>query len=119
MSIGLGADPLFTAYVAVLVVTGVGTVVFAGTAMGGEATAYRLVAAVAGLGMLGYGAYAALLSSRADDSILWQAFFAPVVLAALVAREVRDRRRAALDAPPVPRRRAAARSARGVVGPRV
>ena len=99
MNIDFAAEPLFSAYAVMLVITGLGTIAFAATGMGAEAVTTRLVAAVMGLAMAGYGVYLAFFFTGTDYHILWQVFFAPVVLIAVVLKGIADRREAALDGP--------------------
>ena len=99
MNIDVSAEPLFFAYTVLLVLTGVGTMVFAVTGMRDEAVITRAVGGVVGLAMFGYGVYLAFVYTGIDYQILWQVFFAPFVLLAVVVKGIVDRREAALDGP--------------------
>ena len=99
VNIDVSAEPLFFAYTVLLVLTGVGTMVFAVTGMRSEAVITRAVGGVVGLAMFGYGLYLAFVYTGTDYQILWQVFFAPFVLLAVVVKGIADRREAVLDGP--------------------
>jgi hypothetical protein len=100
MNIDFGADPTFSSYVLLLMLSGIVMVIMA-TPKVRSTPFLRLLNVVLGLGFFGYGFYLAFLFQGTSYFLFFQAFIVPI---ALVLRTVQGalaaRRAAARIAPP-------------------
>jgi hypothetical protein len=86
MNIDFSAHPGFSAYVLLLMFSGLVMLVMASPTVKRSTTALRAINALFGLGFLGYGIYLAFIFDGGHYMIFFQAFILPVLL---IVRTVR------------------------------
>ena len=102
MNIDFGADPGFSAYVLLLMLSGIVMVVLATPVVRDSPVWLRIVNAVAGLGFFGYGVYLAFFFQGGSYLIFFKAFILPVVLAFKTVRDILANPRRTTPAAAVP-----------------
>jgi hypothetical protein len=80
LNIDFQADPGFSAYVVLLMVSGIAMLVLASPTVKRSTTGLRALNALFGLGFLGYGFYLAFIFHGGGYLIFFKAFILPVVL---------------------------------------
>lgn len=81
MNIDFSADPKFSAYVLLLMATGIAMVVLASPAVRQSSMFLRVLNTVVGLGFFGYGFYLTFLwDTQGTYLMFFKAFFLPAVL---------------------------------------
>ena len=97
-NIDFSNEPLFSSYVIMLILTGIGTFAFALTGLRNESVGKRVGAVALSLGMFGYGTYLAFIFEGGTYHVFWQVFLAPVVLISVVASSLSERKKAVVAA---------------------
>ena len=103
MNIDFSASPGFSAYVVLLLISGVAMLVIAALNSGGQSAGWRIFNAVVGVAFLGYGVYLAFVFTGGTYLIVFKAFILPIVLIVNFFRSLRARNTdAAAPSPYVP-----------------
>jgi hypothetical protein len=97
VNIDFSAAPGFSAYVLLLMITGLGMVVMASPAVRQSTLVLRVLNTVVGLGFFGYGFYLAFLFDGGSYWMFFQAFVLPIVLIFRTVQAARLSRRAAAE----------------------
>lgn len=95
MNIDFSAAPGFSAYVLLLMFSGIAMVVLASPAVKRSTLPLRILNTVVGLGFFGYGFYLAFLFDGGEYWMFAKAFVLPVVLALRTVQAARARSKAA------------------------
>ncbi|MGZ6776178.1 MAG: hypothetical protein ACXVGD_16735, partial [Blastococcus sp.] len=98
MNIDFQADPGFSAYVVLLMVSGIAMLVLASPTVKRSTTGLRALNALFGVGFLGYGFYLAFLFHGGGYLIFFKAFILPVLLILRTIRSARASRSQELPA---------------------
>ena len=102
MNIDFANHPAFSAYVLLLMFSGLVMVFVASPAVRQSKLWLRVLNAVIGLGFFGYGFYLAFLFQGGSYLIFFKAFFVPVVLILRTVQASRAARAQAAVLPPAP-----------------
>ncbi|TQF04196.1 hypothetical protein E6W39_20655 [Kitasatospora acidiphila] len=95
VNIDFSAEPLFSSYVVLLLVSGVAMVAIGVLNIGGALSAgWRAFNAIAGLGFVGYGIYLGFIFQGGSYIMFFKAFILPVVLIAQWVRSLGARKNA-------------------------
>ena len=98
VNIDFQTDPGFSAYVVLLMVSGIAMLVMASPTVKRSTTGLRALNALFGLGFLGYGFYLAFLFHGGGYFIFFKAFILPVLLILRTVRSARASRSHGLPA---------------------
>ncbi|MEV4556373.1 hypothetical protein AB0K51_05160 [Kitasatospora sp. NPDC049285] len=102
MNIDFGAEPLFSWYVVLLLISGVAMVGIGLLNNSGLSNGWRIFNAVAGVGFVGYGFYLGFLFEGGTYMIFFKAFILPVVMVVNFVRSLANRTRATASVPAQP-----------------
>lgn len=101
MNLDFSADPLFSWYVVLLLISGVVMFGLGCTSSARQSTGWRVFNVLAGLGFVGYGIYLGFIFEGGSYIIFFKAFILPVVVIVNFFRSLAARRQAA-PVPPAP-----------------
>jgi hypothetical protein len=79
LNFDFSAQPLFSWYVVLLLISGVVMVGIGAVNLGGLSTGWRIFNAIAGVGFIGYGIYLGFFFEGVSYIIFFKAFIVPVV----------------------------------------
>jgi hypothetical protein len=99
MNIDFSQQPGFSTYVLLLIFSGALTVLFATPAFGRSTAVLRLLNAIVGMAMIGYGIYLGFIFTGGHYVIVFKAFVVPLVL---VIRSLLSIRRSKAASPTAP-----------------
>ncbi|WP_152628001.1 hypothetical protein [Streptacidiphilus neutrinimicus] len=80
MNIDFSSSPGFSAYVVLLLVSGIAMLVIAALNSSGQTTGWRIFNAIVGVGFFGYGIYLGFVFTGGSYLILFKVFILPVAL---------------------------------------
>ncbi|WP_052434910.1 hypothetical protein [Streptacidiphilus melanogenes] len=95
MNIDFSSSPGFSAYVVLLLISGIAMLVIAALNSSGQTTGWRIFNAVVGVGFFGYGIYLGFVFTGGSYLILFKVFILPV---ALIVNFFRSRKSRQTDA---------------------
>jgi hypothetical protein len=102
VNLDFSAEPLFSWYVVLLIISGVAMTAIGAASFGGLSTGWRVFNALAGVGFVGYGVYLGFIFEGGSYIIFFKAFILPVVMIANFVRSIGARNKAAAGSVPPP-----------------
>lgn len=108
MNLDFSADPLFSWYVVLLIISGIAMVGIGAVNFGGLSTGWRVFNVLAGVGFVGYGVYLGFVFEGGEYIIFLKAFILPVLMIVNFVRSLSARHKAAAPVQFVPAQQAAA-----------
>jgi hypothetical protein len=100
MNLDFSAEPAFSWYVVLLMISGLALVCVAGMSHLEQSKGLRIFSLLAGLGFLGYGFYLGFLFQGGTYVVFYKALIVPVVLIVGAVRSALTRRRTRTSPPP-------------------
>jgi hypothetical protein len=94
MNIDFSNQPGFSAYVVLLLVSGVALIILAAVPLNGATVGARVISGLVGAAMFGYGAYLGFIFTGGEYHVLFQVFLLPLLLIVNFFRSLGARRRA-------------------------
>jgi hypothetical protein len=102
VNLDFSAEPLFSWYVVLLLISGVAMTAIGAASFGGLSTGWRVFNVLAGVGFVGYGIYLGFIFEGGSYIIFFKAFILPVVMIVNFVRSIGARDKAAAGPVPPP-----------------
>ncbi|GJF32174.1 hypothetical protein KNE206_48740 [Kitasatospora sp. NE20-6] len=108
MNLDFSAEPLFSWYVVLLIISGIAMVGIGAVNFGGLSAGWRVFNVLAGVGFVGYGVYLGFIFEGGEYIIFFKAFILPVLMIINFVRSLSARSKAAAPVQFVPAQQAPA-----------
>ncbi|MFE2426485.1 hypothetical protein ACFXJ5_06995 [Streptomyces sp. NPDC059373] len=102
MNLDFSAEPLFSWYVVLLIISGVAMTAIGAASVGGLSAGWRVFNVLAGVGFVGYGVYLGFIFEGGSYIIFFKAFILPVVMIVNFVRSIGARDKAVAGPVPPP-----------------
>jgi hypothetical protein len=102
VNLDFSAEPLFSWYVVLLIISGVAMTAIGAASFGGLSTGWRVFNVLAGVGFVGYGVYLGFIFEGGSYIIFFKAFILPVLMIVNFVRSIGARNKTAAGPVPPP-----------------